>query len=132
MWKSLQIGSGVQQLAPSTAVNMNQIKVGMAGRTVTDWYHIPGQGWVNGKDVSFNAVYRLTVANPTSPSQVYVPVYSTSNSSTVIARLRAGDFLVANGSTSGTVPIQFADQSTGQLKTDVVKGITLTKVSNES
>ncbi len=74
---------------------MNQIKVGMAGRTVTDFY-------------------------------------STSNSSTVIARLRAGDFLVANGSTSGTVTIQFADQSTGQLKTGVVKGITLTKVSNES
>jgi mannosyl-glycoprotein endo-beta-N-acetylglucosaminidase len=130
MWQSLQIGTGTQQLAPGTVVNVDQIKIGMAGGTATDWYHIPGQGWVNGNFVSFNNVYRLTVTDPTSPSQVPVPVYSASDSSTVIARLRAGDFVVATGNTSGAVTIQFADQSTGQLETGVVKGITLTKVGS--
>jgi peptidoglycan hydrolase-like protein with peptidoglycan-binding domain len=132
MWQSLKIGAGVQQLAPGTVVDIDQMKIGMAGGTAIDWYHIPGLGWVNGNDVSFKNVYRLPVANMNSPSQVSVPVYSASNSSTVIARLRAGDFVVSTGSTSGTVTIQFADQSTGQLKTGVVKGITLTKVPNGS
>ncbi|MCL6548013.1 MAG: glucosaminidase domain-containing protein, partial [Alicyclobacillus sp.] len=130
-WKSL-IPAPTGLLAPGTKVAIDQMMQGLAGGLVMEWYHIPGYGWVDSQFIQLNNVYRLTVPDPKSPSDVNVPVYSPGHPGTVLTTMHAGDFVVAKSPApvNGYFTVQFADQDSGQALTGWVKAAqaTLTQV----
>ncbi|CAM3925742.1 glucosaminidase domain-containing protein [Alicyclobacillus pomorum] len=118
LWKQY-IEPSVSVIPAGTSVHIDQMKQGMSGPYVMEWYHIPGYGWVDGQYVHFDNVYRVTVQNPNSP-QTSVPVYDGSGQQ--IAMLHSGDFVVSTNAqgAGGMIPIQFANEWTGQLMTGYI------------
>lgn len=134
MWtNALHLGSTTgAQLTNGTVVNIDQMKQGLAGGDVVEWYHIAGQGWVDANFINLSNVYRLTVSDPTTMALTTVKVYDASNTSSIITNLHAGDYVVSTSPTGagGWVTIQFANQTTGISMTGVVStsAVSLSKV----
>lgn len=122
------------QLSTGSLVSVDQMKQGMVGGDVVEWFHVVGQGWVDSNFVNLSNVYRLSVSDSTSATLSSVKVYDPNNSSAVISTMHAGDYVVSSSpaGVNGWVTIQFADQATGSTTTGVVStsSVTLVKVGS--
>ena len=118
MWQKYILSNksnDVPVIPAGTTVHVEEIAQGMAGGYVTPWYLLQGYGWVDGADVSFTNVYRLSTIGAETATNTSIPVYQSDDGKTQIATLHAGDFVVANSTTAvkGFYKIQFAAQTNG-------------------
>lgn len=115
-WSRL-VPAPVNRIAANSTVTIDAIEQGLAGGLVVAWYHVPNMGWVDSEYVHFNNMYRLTVANPKSPSDTTISIYTSSSPSASVAMtMHAGDFVVSNSPTAvgGFISVQTVNQITGQ------------------
>ncbi|SHJ88924.1 peptidoglycan-binding protein [Alicyclobacillus tolerans] len=111
-----------QMLQNGATVQVEEMKQGMTGGIVTEWYDLAGYGWVDSNYIQLQNVYRITVPDPTS-TNTEVTVYNASNPSQVLTQLHAGNFVVCNNpapNSQGYITIQFANQLTGQMETGLI------------
>lgn len=116
-WTNVLHVPGPTQLLPAgTQVQVDQIKEGMVGDSVSEWFHVVGRGWVPAASVQFTNVDRLAVSDPTNLTDVKIAVMNPSNPSQQIGTLRAGDTVVVvqPQPQNGFYSVQFVDQTTGQ------------------
>lgn len=120
-WSSM-VSTPSGEIPASTVLNIDQSKIGMSGSLVVQWYHVAGYGWVDSQYVKLSNVYRVTVPNPTSPTDTSVQVYSPQNPSTVLATLHAGDEVVAASTTpsNGYYTVSLINQTTGSAFTGLI------------
>lgn len=126
MWSMLMSTGSVPVIPANQTVSVDAMMQGLSGGYVIEWYHIPNYGWVDSQYVQFTNVYRLTVSNPTLPSDTSIPIYSPSNPAQVVTTLHAGDFVVANSTTpsNGYLTVLGTDALTGKPFTGLINAAT--------
>lgn len=107
-------------VAAGQQLHIDQIAQGLAGSSVTEWFHIVGRGWVNASDVTFSNVYRLTVADPNQAANATIAVMDSHGANQ--GTLHVGDYVVAASAQpqGGQLAISYVNQSTNQLATGYV------------
>ncbi|WAH36560.1 peptidoglycan-binding protein [Alicyclobacillus dauci] len=131
LWNTiLQLSAPAATITAGQQVNIDEIAQGMAGGTVTAWYHVPNVGWIDANDVQFSNVYRVTVPNPNAAADVNVPV--TDATGKTIATLHAGDYVVSTSPQASAIAVQFVNQDTGVAVSGTISSSTasLTKITS--